>query len=277
MKKLNLLLTLALFAVGLTTANAQVKFKLSYKIDTDQYTVSVMPEATYTSPQNITGTGQVTIKVPTNQFDPVDIENHMLGMYWEANSRNDSPTEAPDWDYISFGLNIQGVAFPDYEEGVELPLFSFTNAFGCTGEIYIVDNQNDPFFPPNSENANIGNTLTILGAGGDAYDGIIGNGKADCAASPTATEEEIALSSYRIFPNPAVDVANIEIEWEGQAEEAYLQVVDATGKKVMVEQVDLVRGENTKQLIVSPLAAGNYFVYLVGDDWDMSLDKITKQ
>ena len=79
MKKSILLLPLA-FVLASFSANAQVDFKLTYNPDTKQYTVSVVPLATYTAPQNITGTGQVTIKVPTNEFDPVDIINrHVLG------------------------------------------------------------------------------------------------------------------------------------------------------------------------------------------------------
>ena len=274
MKKINLLLTFAFLFFGFASF-AQVKFKLSYDFDTEKYTVSVVPQATYNEPQNITGTGQVTIKVPTNEFDVVEIENHLEGMPWEANSRNNSPTEAPEFDYISFALVMQGTAFPIYEEGVELVLFSFQNAFGCAGKIYLVDNQEDPFMPPNSQNANIGNTLTILGAGGDAYGGLITGGECDCnPSSVSSTAEELGFNAFRVYPNPVVDVATVEITWDGENTDAYLQMVDATGKLVHVEPVNIGNGTNRTELAVGNYAAGSYFLYLAGEDWEKSLDKI---
>lgn len=279
MKKLNFILLLAFILGGFFTANAQVDFKLSYDFDTEEYTVSVIPTTTYTEPQNITGTGQVTIKVPTNNFDPVDIKNHLEGMFWEANSRNNSPEEAPDHDYISFGLSIlAGVAYPDYVAGEEMPLFSFKNAYGCTGKVYIVDNNADEFMPPNSQNANVGNALTILGAGGDAYGGVVGGGVCDCdPGSATSTAEELGLNGFTIYPNPATEFVNVEINWEGDMIEANLQVVNAAGKLVHLEPVTVENGRTDTEIIVSTFPAGNYFIYLAADDWKFGLDKFTKQ
>lgn len=276
MKNVNNVLALAFLCLTFSL-NAQVNFKLAYDKETSRYTVSVVPSATYSAPDNITGTGQVTIKVPSNQFDPVDIANLTEGMYWEANSRNNTPEEAPDFDYISFGLVIQGIAFPAYTAGVELPLFSFENAFGCTGKVFIVDNSTDEFMPPNSQSANIGNTITILGAGGDAYGGILDGGECDCNESILDSKEELALESFNIFPNPAIDFANVEIQWTGDAVEGTLQVVDASGKKIMSEPMDLTKGANQKRLNVTDLPSGSYFLQLEGNGWSLNLDKLNKQ
>jgi hypothetical protein len=277
MKKLNLLV-LIVFVMGGFSANAQVEFKLAYDMDTERYTVSVIPMATYVEPQNITGTGQVTVKVPTNNFDPVDIESHLEGMYWEANSRNNSPEEAPEHDYISFGLSIlNGIAYPEYIVGEEIPLFSFENAYGCTGKVAIMNNQEDAFMPPNSQSANVGNALTILGAGGDAYHGIVGTGVCDCAETVSTTAEELGLTQATIYPNPAAEFVNVEINWEGEAVDAHLQIVDATGKMVHFEPLTVQFGRNDSEVIVSQMPAGNYFVYLTADDWKLSIDKFTKQ
>lgn len=275
---MNFALFFALLFSGFA-ANAQVDFKLSYDYATEQYTVSVIPVATYTQPQNITGTGQVTIKVPTNDFDPVDIKNHLQGMFWEANSRNNSPSEAPSFDYVSFGLSIlSGVAYPDYVAGEEMPLFSFKNAYGCTGQVYIIDNNEDPFMPPNSQSANIGNALTILGAGGDAYQGVLNGGITDCdPQSPTSTAEELGLNGFSIFPNPATDFVKVQIKWEGETTDADLQVVNAAGKLVHVQSVTVQNGRTNAEIIVSNFAAGSYFVYLASEDWKIGLDKFTKQ
>ncbi len=274
MKRFSILLTAALLAIS---ATAQVKFKLSYDQSSERYTVSVVPMANYTHPQNITGTGQVTIKVPTNKFVPVDIISHLTGMEWEANARNNAPNEAPDFDYVSFGLIIQGVAYPEYEQDKELPLFSFRNAFGCTGKVYLVDNDQDPFMPPNSENANIGNTLTILGAGGDAYAGNVDGGVSDCAASPTATEEELSLRGFRVFPNPVSDLANLQINWEGKTTDAMLQILDAQGRVVQSTPISIVDGENTQRIDASQLVPGNYWIRMAGENWQLNLDGFKKQ
>ncbi|MBK9012952.1 MAG: T9SS type A sorting domain-containing protein [Saprospiraceae bacterium] len=276
MNKVNTLCAAVLLFLS-STSIAQVQFKLAFDQETERYTVSIIPVATYTNPQNITGTGQVTIKVPTNNFDPVDIEDHLTGMHWEANARNNSPSESPDFDYISFGLLIQGIAFPDYVAGVEMPLFSFQNAYGCNGAITLVDNFADEFMPPNSQNANIGNALTILGAGGEAYGGIYGSPVCNCDPNAVlSAKEEVGLTSYSIFPNPASDFVNVKVDWAGEAGDATIQIVDATGKQVMASQMNLATGKNTQKLQVSDLVPGSYLVYLAGSDWKIGLDRFSK-
>ena len=290
MKKINLFLLLAAI---FTTANlnAQFQFKIDFNFDTERYTVSVIPQATYVEPQNITSDGQVTIKVPTNKFIPVEIKSELDGMHWEANSRIDAPEEAPDHDYVSFALQITGgVAYPEYLEDEALPLFSFKNAYGCNGGtgnledaiISIVDNEKDPFMPPNSANANIGNALSVLGAGsagdGYGYAGLYNGGAVSCdPENPTSIAEEIGFSGFRIFPNPVVSEANVEVRWEGDAQEAFIQMVDPSGKLILQESIDIVNGKNTKRLNLGSYPAGSYFLYLVGEQWEVSLDKLTKQ
>jgi len=277
MNKVNTLCTAVLLFIS-TASFSQVLFKISYNQETERYTVSVIPQATYTSPQNITGTGQVTIKVPTNNFDPVDIEDHLTGMHWEANARNNSPSESPEFDYISFGLIIQGIAFPEYESGVELPLFSFQNAYGCAGAITLVDNNSDSFMPPNSQNANIGNALTIFGAGGDAYGGIEGSPVVNCDPNAVlSAQEKIGLSGYSIFPNPASNFVNVKVDWDGDATDANILIVDATGKQVMSQQTNIANGKNVQKVAVADLAPGSYWVYLAGKDWKVGLDRFSKQ
>jgi hypothetical protein len=277
MNKVNTLCTAILLSLSFA-ASAQVQFKLSFDQETERYTVSIVPQTTYASPQNITGTGQVTIKVPTNDFDPVDIQDHLQGMHWEANSRNNSPNEAPQFDYISFGLVIQGIAYPDYVAGVEMPLFSFKNAYGCDGAIHIVENETDPFMPPNSQSANIGNTLTILGAGGDAYGGILDSPTCNCDPNAVLTaREEIGLTKYSIFPNPATDFVNVQVQWAGENGDADVQIVDASGKVVASQTVALGKGQSTHKMQVGQLPAGSYWVYLAGQDWKVGLDRFSKQ
>lgn len=277
MNKVNTLCAAALLFLS-SVSFSQVQFKISFSQETQRYTVSVIPTETYLAPQNITGTGQVTIKVPTNNFDPVDIEDHLTGMHWEANARNNAPSESPDFDYISFGLIIQGIAFPEYNAGVELPLFSFQNAYGCAGAITLVDNVSDEFMPPNSQNANIGNALTILGAGGDAYGGIAGSAVVNCDPNAVlSANEEIGLSGYSIFPNPASNFINVKVDWKGDASNATILIMDANGKQVMTDKMSIANGKNIQKIKVSELTPGSYWVYLAGSDWKIGLDRFSKQ
>ena len=289
MKKINLFLLLA-FVFSSFTMNAQFIFKLSYDFDLEKYTVSVIPQGTYVEKnQNITSDGQVTIKAPTNKFIPVDIESHLEGMTWENNARVDAPEEAPDFDYVSFALQIVGgIAYPEYLEGVELPLFSFKNAYGCqtdTGNpddsvMSIIDNETDDFMPPNSVHSNVGNSLGVLGAisSNYGYAGLYNGGSANCdPASYTSTAEELGFSEFRVFPNPVTTTANVEIQWDGDSEEAHLKLVDAGGKTLIQEPVSITNGKNTSRLDVSQFPSGSYFLYLVGEGWEVSLDKINKQ
>jgi len=68
-----------------------------------------------------------------------------------------------------------------------IPLFSFTNIGTCTGPVNLIDNATDPFSPPNSREANVGNALTILGAFGDAYIGNYTSGNNQCCSDGTTT------------------------------------------------------------------------------------------
>lgn len=290
MKKTNLFLLLA-FVFSSYTMNAQFEFKIDYNFEEERYTISVIPEATYTEPNNITSDGQVTIKAPTNKFIPVEVVSELQGMIWEANSRIDAPDEAPDVDYVSFALQITGgMAYPEYKEGVELKLFSFKNAYGCFGGtddpsdaiISIVNNVDDEFMPPNSANANVGNSLSVLGAGtagnGYGFAGLYNGGSVSCdPANPTSTAEEVGFSDFRVFPNPVSTTANVEINWDGDSQEATLKLVSASGKTLIQEPVSITSGKNTNRLDVSNFPAGSYFLYLVGEDWEVSLDKIKKQ
>ncbi|RMG80338.1 MAG: T9SS C-terminal target domain-containing protein [Bacteroidetes bacterium] len=274
MKTLNKFFLLVAFLLVAGGMSAQVKFKLSYDEPTGRYIVSIVPSKTYKHPDNITGTGQVTIRVPSHYFEPVNVTNLTGDMVWHANSRTDAPLEAPEYDYISFGLMNPGVAYPDYRAGEEMPLFSFENAYGCTGPVELVDNAKDPFMAPNSKNVNIGNSLTIFGAEGEAYDGLIGDGVVNCMT--TSTDEIAEITEFSVFPNPVMDYVNLEIYWEQDASDATLRILDAQGKTLRAEPVRLQNGVNTFRYEVSGFASGVYWLELQSDDWKLNLDRFFK-
>lgn len=273
MNKLLTLVTGLLFMSQITFA--QVKFKINYNADDENYVVSIVPEETWTHPNNITGTGQVTLKVPSGAFEPINLKYLHSEMIWEDNARSNSPDEAPDFDYVSFGLLNPGGAKPNYVAGEEIPLFSFENAFGCTGAIELVNNDSEAFMPPNSQNANIGNQLTILGATGEAYRGILGDGIANCMT--TGAQEIAEMTEINVFPNPVVEFLQIDIYWERDAEPAILQMTDAKGSLLYSESMDLQNGENVQQIDMTKMASGAYFLYLKGGDWKIPLERVMKQ
>jgi gliding motility-associated-like protein len=172
-------LLVSLLLVGWGVSFGQVKFGIELMPDQTTYLVSMQADTTIAPPFNITSSVQITMRTPhgeaPNNFMVGNITNLQPLTAWDDNVHIISPLEAPTWDYISFALISLGTTGFTYEEGVSIPLFSFTNeAAGCVGEIELIDNENDPFLPPNSANANIGHSIVVFGAGlQNAYRGNI--------------------------------------------------------------------------------------------------------
>ncbi len=275
MKKVyTLILTMAL-AIGATTLQAQVKFKLSFDTDRELYTVSMVSMVEYAEPMNLTGTGQVTIRVPAGKFELDRYKDQNAITKWEPNARNNSPVEAPEWDYISFGLINDGLVRLPFREGVEVPLFIFANRLGCTGPVELVDNETDPFMAPNSQHANVGNELAVLGAGGDAYEGILEEGSVDCL-SALNNEMLGRMEGYNLYPIPTAKLLNFEFIWLLDNQDVDLHVQDASGKLVSVKKYALHPGHNHLKIDVKTLAGGAYSIKLFGSDWDGNVGQFIK-
>ncbi|MEZ4961197.1 MAG: gliding motility-associated C-terminal domain-containing protein [Saprospiraceae bacterium] len=192
-----------LFCLALSVAAcSQITFKLTLMADNATIKVSMIPAATYTFPQNVTSSGQVTVKVThgfgDNSFDLINLTNLTPGVTWSFNNRVNSPVEAPSWDYLSFGLSTFGTTAYNYQAGVEIPLFSFQNgAAACADSIELFDNYNDPFLPPNSAGVNVENSLVVIGGGlVNSYSGNFGTGRVPC--SPGTTCEDLDYSLVKL-------------------------------------------------------------------------------
>jgi len=140
------------------------------------FTISILSDTSFAPPFNITSTAQITLKVPTGDFEITEFTNLIDGVVFSPNSRTNAPAEAPTFDYLSFGLDTRGTQNIRYEKGAKIPLFSFKNSGSC-GEkpVLLMDNATDPFFPPNSANANVSQQLTISGLGGSGTELCIGS------------------------------------------------------------------------------------------------------
>lgn len=189
------LLTVACLIISSLTAFAQVSYDLSLLPDNETYLVSFLPGTTYMPPSNIVVSGQVTIRLPhgvaPNVFEVVDLTMETPGATWQANDVVYGPAEAPSFDYVSFSLTTPGTIVYNFVEGVPIPVFSFKNgAAHCADSLYIIDNVNDPFLPPNSLGLNIGNSIVISGGGfSNSFGGVVGTGAAPGTPVTICTDE----------------------------------------------------------------------------------------
>ncbi len=132
------------------------------------FTVSLLSNQTIKSPFNTTATAQVTLKVPTGGFQVANLKNLIEGVEFNENGRSNAPSEAPTFDYIVFGLASIGTRNITYTKDTKIPLFSFENSGECTGNlIYLMENYSDPFYPPNSQKANVSQQITVAQTGSD--------------------------------------------------------------------------------------------------------------
>ena len=155
-------------------APAQVLVQMDLLPDNQTYRVSVVPQQTYTAPFDITNSAQISFRTATGTYELADFEG--IHGIWVPSSVFVAPPESPDYDYFSFVLGAPLAAGQtSYQLGEPKVLFTFTNAnVDCTGGGVEIIDENDPFYPPNGQMANVGNLFTILGFGpGNAYLGTV--------------------------------------------------------------------------------------------------------
>ncbi len=158
----------------------QVQYKLELLSDGITYKVSMKPAVTWVPPFNLTSSGQVSLKVLHGGLTVTNLTPLVPGTAWANNATYTQPNEAPTMDYFNFGLTSTGTNAFTYTANMEVGLFTFKNTNACIGPVMLLE-ANDPFMPPNSLNANVGNQLTTLGggAGNNVWSGNYG-GPANC-------------------------------------------------------------------------------------------------
>lgn len=192
---------------------------VSYGIDKlpdGTFRVSLTPSVTYSAPDNITSTAQITVKVPTasggnDGFSVTEFTNLVPNVLFGEASRQNAPPEDPEHDYISFALQTLGTSGITYEAGVAVPLFSFRNGGSCEDRaVFLMNNLDDPFLPPNSADANIGQQITIAGWGA--------GGTPVCT---TATN----IDDCNVF-TPETEIITVNIDPDAPNEVCFTEVVD---------------------------------------------------
>jgi hypothetical protein len=275
MRKLKLM---AFYAMTFhTVAHAQVKFKVERLLNTRFYMVSAVPDTTYKNPMNLVSTAQVTLKVPTGGFEVKSIQQ--FGTRWAVNGRANAPRENAEFDYISFGLRELGTAKLSFQKSQPIPLFAF-EASGFCGEsnlVELMDNKTDALKTDNELKINVGNQITVLGAGGDAWKGnVVGESKAPCFEM-TAIEKAASKNRVFIAPNPVTDEANIVFTGtEQDAHEGTINVYDALGQLVLSAKKTFNQGLNQHTMDMSALQAGSYQLEVLGLKQKRVVEKLIK-
>ena len=275
------------------TLTAQVKFLLDYNARTDEYTVSMMPERTWTSPNNLTATGQVTLKATTGQFFVKEVKSLTPNSTWIPSGRVNTPMESPKHDYIFFRLITEGLAELTYKAFTPTKLFSFTLESNCAREVSLVSNYEDAFLPPNSRSINIGNSIGAFGAFGEAYMGNISDIPIMCPyaaslpnvtdsegennnAASLLTKEEILLVNKVLYPNPTINEVNIKLNWLGTNGKKTILAYNNAGELVRFFNQDLQNGSNEFTMDISELTNGVYNFILVEEGKNLTLGQVIK-
>lgn len=254
--------------------SAQVQYKIDWKEDLAAYQVSLVSQATWEGNQRITSSAQVSVRAAAGSLEIFNVKSLLGGVNWDFNSRYNTPAEAPAFDYFSFGLTTMGTAAIPYAAGQEVPLFTFQNANECGGAVFLVDNANDPFMPPNASKANIGNQLTVFGAGGSAYVGNHGTGKADCGL--VSSTKPVVATRFELAPTLASEFVQVSFDWQEAPQNAEFRLYDQSGRLVQAEKKDIVQGPNQIKLDLNKIKPGSYSVEIRAKDFVKSVGRFLK-
>ena len=83
------------------------------------------------------------------------------------------------------------------------------------------------------------------------------------------------MTTTRVYPNPATDVLNIEVN-ASQASEMSISVYNIMGQNVMNQNVNITTGMNTKPINISELNSGIYFVTVKANGFENTMKFIVK-
>ena len=162
-KHKHLLITVCIIFIA-TYVSSQIRGRLALSDDETKYEFYITPNFSQGPPLSTTNSAQISFVAPVGGLTIANFESVTGNWNGLDAAIIESPVENPGFAYVSIPLAspMQSIV---YEEGVEILLFTFENAAACLGTIEIVDNETDPFLPPNSQSVNIGNLFTILSFG----------------------------------------------------------------------------------------------------------------
>ena len=90
--------------------------------------------------------------------------------------------------------------------------------------------------------------------------------------------ESSAIDGYSVYPNPANQVLNIDIELENyQGDDVSIEVIDINGKIIQLQHVQLTRGYNHLEVDLSEIPTGVYMLNFTGTRDYIKESRIVKQ
>jgi hypothetical protein len=240
---------------------SQVKFNLTYQLETQTYIVSVIPETNYPEPKNMIGSAQIVLRAKFSEnFTPV-ITSLVEGLVWADNAYVDYPVESPEYTFVCIALANGPTKKIQFSTDKEVALFSFKNANGdCPGRIELISNEDEMVQTVRTSGYNVTQNLGVLGARGNAYAGVL-NGTIECSVTGTKMTNDRILGDILIAPVPADK--RITISWENQQDvkqRIEMVIMDSKAREVYREKVDGIKGENSLNVDVSSWASGVYTV-----------------
>jgi hypothetical protein len=255
---------LSLFAT-LSTAKAQIQYKLTRLPDNVTYMVSIVPQATWSFPQNVVTTAQVTVRVPVNsRFIAGRITTLVPTTQWMDNAYLEHPVGDVTHNYITFNLQTIGTKAFTFESGRELPLFTFQNiGTSCFGTMELVDNQSITTKAVVAGGYNVGQHIGTLGAGGEAF---LNNINVGVNCENATKNEDLKAGIFKItklYPVPAQ--SELQVEWQASdkmAENVYLVVHNVLGEVVFKQLVKNTKTLQINKFDVSKWSDGMYTLQL---------------
>ncbi|SEB00615.1 Alpha-tubulin suppressor [Thiothrix caldifontis] len=160
-----------------STAEPVLEYSVRRDAGSNRYRVYMRPQATPTN--NVSMTGQITLKVPhgigTSQFIANNLKSTITGVTWMQDSRSNAPTETTDSDYLSFTFSPTGSSAFGWQAGKEIEVFNFSNDNDCEGNVSVMENTDAFNTLPNSASSNPGNQFNNLGWGTAGENHYLGN------------------------------------------------------------------------------------------------------
>jgi hypothetical protein len=258
MKRVTIIIALTLMTVA--TGWAQVKANLSMLADNETYLVSLVPEVDYQPPYNTTGSIQIVVRVPVEyDFHPSNIQSLLPGVNWLNNAYVDDPEGGAGYTFASFVMDVPTTKNIKYQDGVEVPLFTFTSSqTGCLGEISLLDNEDPMVRAVIKGGYNVTNNLPVLGRGGNAFSGVL-TSTLNCDALTTSTVEQVKIiPQLRVFPVPASEKLTVEYTMLESTKELDLQLRDMAGASFRTLGINGEKGSHRVEILLDDLPEGIY-------------------
>jgi hypothetical protein len=88
--------------------------------------------------------------------------------------------------------------------------------------------------------------------------------------------KEMLVNELIAFPNPVVYYVQLQIRSANTTSNTNLKIVDIFGKTILQQKINLIKGENIKQLDFSTYATGTYAIFITDQNGIIATTKVIK-